>query len=100
MEFSDISILIDERKSLLGYFFSFFFFYVIAVYRIAKYRNTCVEGMGRFLSRVAIRGKKESGKVYASYRVEPLLSFVDALEGSFYSDYFETIIVRKASTQV
>ena len=89
---------INRREKVFAWIFFFlFFFYVIAVYRIAKYRNTRVEGMGRFLSRVAIRGKKESGKVYTSYRVEPLLSFVDALEGSFYSDCFETIIVRRAS---
>lgn len=89
MEFCDISILIDERKSLLGFFF-FCFFYVIATYRIAKYREYVSREWSDFCRGLLFEGKKsvENFASYASYRVEPLLSFVDALEGSFCSLLF------------
>lgn len=90
MEFCDISILIDERKSLLG----FFFFLFLLRYSDVSYSK--ISGIGirvegsDFCRGLLFEGKKsvENFASYASYRVEPLLSFVDALEGSFCSLLF------------
>lgn len=87
MEFCDISILIDERKSLLGFFF--FLRYSDVSYSKISGIGIRVKGSD-FCRGLLFEGKKsvENFASYASYRVEPLLSFVDAFEGSFCSLLF------------